>query len=929
MRRFPPSEGLDLGSAPLQRTQSSSSDASWMSNTSSLAPPPSVDPDPAYIAVSAASQLVTSEHPSLTSCWFDDAGNKHTETALVSPASLILINAFLDQLLFSFLASARSTSLLSLRPAVSEVLKPRLAREAILGADEELQEFLGGGDEEELSAFHNGQEPISTWDLNLVWKRTRLRCMVYTRLGDLEEEDEEIYIERDHLEDGTQGPHRLSRDLGIVSPAAAIFLTSILEFIGEHVLIVAGEAVSNRLQSTHFRANKRRSLRPNGPQRVVVEEKDVEKVVLNPTLGRLWRSWRKRVRSPSLSKPRPLSQESLQRRAMSSSASNPNRNASLTDAEDVSPRSDFNQGFSAAEALHGIGPASIPLPLSDNDVAEIEVPGYSSIPASQRGRLVHHSDSTRPYSLAVFPLDPPSPMLPDQYSMDNMSHTNVERMTSLGRYRSSSLPPSQQSGYVSPLDDESRRSLASTPPESPDSELYERRQEKTVRNGNADLNDGQHGTEAVIKPESSVIMPNDSSFLAAETSPRFLHQHATQESTNDVVNNTGGCDLQRAVTATDGNRNPEEPLQTSSRIASSVYSYTNDERGLSQPIAEGRAVLAMDPGDADIRSKGTFKPNSRPSSQRDPAPFDEAKEPRILTQDGDVVNVTPMQGRRSRADSENTQSPPVQQMASTVKRKSPFVLEPAPASRSERSSGNSSLSGRDLQPDGTLWSRPVASARVTGPESSLSPFTQPQELLYAARDNPDDPPAALPSRTSSKLQHSGLAKSGSLPSSKSSYTNQFSGGSKLSDLRHQLPPVNTGTERATVQRVSPSAINGREPVTPRSRRSTSSSRDGRPTHTSGSDTSRVPQKLKNLMAWQSGDGSKPSMPMRTSSDGSASMISDKVSQKSPRADDKQRSFEQLIKSDETIQYTLTPQNMREMEVRVVIVFSHAMTPGLL
>lgn len=196
-----------------------SSDQPSLSGLSTLAsPPPSVKPEPAYIAPSAAAQIVTSNHQNRTHDWFDENGTQPPgETALVSPASLVLINSFLDQLLYNFLFTARSTSLASLRPAVSEVLKPRLAREAIAGADEELHEFLGGGDDEELSAFHNGQEPGGDCDIELVWKRTRLRCMVYTRLGDLEEEDEDMWVERENLEDVGGVHRRFSRDVGVVS----------------------------------------------------------------------------------------------------------------------------------------------------------------------------------------------------------------------------------------------------------------------------------------------------------------------------------------------------------------------------------------------------------------------------------------------------------------------------------------------------------------------------------------------------------------------------------------------------------------------------------------------------------------------------------------------------------------------------------------
>jgi hypothetical protein len=84
--------------------------------------------------------------------------------------------------------------------------------------------------------FHNSIEPSGNWDLELVWKRTRLRCMVYSSLGDMEEEDEDHYTELEHLDGPPGSTSRYSNLLGVVSPAVAIFLTSILEFMGEQAL---------------------------------------------------------------------------------------------------------------------------------------------------------------------------------------------------------------------------------------------------------------------------------------------------------------------------------------------------------------------------------------------------------------------------------------------------------------------------------------------------------------------------------------------------------------------------------------------------------------------------------------------------------------------------------------------------------------------
>ena len=293
-----------------------------------LSPPTSTSPEPIYIAASAASQIVTNDHDSQSDSWLDEHGIEPSgETALVAPGALKLVNNFLDQILFNFLSLSRSTSIVSLRPAVSEVLKPKLAKAAIGVADGELQEYLGGGEDEELLAFHNGLEPSGEWDLELVWKRTRLRCMVYSSLGDMEEEDEDHYTELEQLDGPPGSNNRFSNNPGVVSPAVAIFLTSILEFMGEQVLLVAGQAAYHRLRAKHEREEREgTSTHGDIADRVVVEETDMEKVALDRTLGRLWRGWKKRIRSPtpSVSIGRSFSLESLRSRGHSRISSTSN-----------------------------------------------------------------------------------------------------------------------------------------------------------------------------------------------------------------------------------------------------------------------------------------------------------------------------------------------------------------------------------------------------------------------------------------------------------------------------------------------------------------------------------------------------------------------------------------------------------------------------
>ena len=150
--------------------------------------------------------------------------------------------------------------------------------EAIASAEEELAELLSGGDdEEELENKHKAAENTRRWDLELVWKRTRLRVMVYMRLGEMEDEDEQRYVREEELFQGSE--RRFSSSSGLVSWAAAIFLTSVLEYVAEQTLQVAGQAASTRVRRGY--APKSPSNRTQTHDELVVEEHDVEKVALN------------------------------------------------------------------------------------------------------------------------------------------------------------------------------------------------------------------------------------------------------------------------------------------------------------------------------------------------------------------------------------------------------------------------------------------------------------------------------------------------------------------------------------------------------------------------------------------------------------------------------------------------------------------------
>lgn len=900
MHRLSRPEAMDFPSAPAQRSQSLSSDRlSSMSLNSPLASPPAVEPEPAFIAASAASQIVTSDHQNREYDWFEEEGNNvDAEPALVSPASLALINTFLDNLLFSFLASSRSTSIAALRPAVQEVLKPRLAKDAIDGADQELQEFLGGGDDEELTAFHHAQESRGKYDLNLIWRRTRLRCMVYTRLGDMEEEDEEMYIEREHLENANDERRRISRDLGLVSPAAAIFLTSILEFIGEHALIMAGEAAYNRQRSRpHHHGNGSSSA--TGPNRVVVEDIDMEKLAFNTTLGRLWRSWKKRVRSSSVSNNRPWSGV----RATSTNGSpRSSRTASPNQMDSANGYYDYANRPSVAEVLQTEpDPMSIPLPSTANDVAEIEVPNYSSELA---GRKESRGGRDRPLSVVEYPsmsTKSTSPESSQPEKLTDVKQRESKNVPLIRRHRSSSLPNPQQTRYELPKEES---------PASPvkDSESLVHKHEGRVYNKEdlpwlADKSSPGSDVSGLSTPVAAV--GDGEKLTSIRTSYASIPQRSSQES---------GCvegdEPSTSMDEYDLNPIPQAMsysqglAQTLSRAASSNYSLGSANVTHGRPAdtekqqPTPKADVAREEYEYDNQAslqKDAVSASRVPRSERE----NEVRHSGDLEDHATVAAMQNNQLRNGDHESSDTYQAVVDrshqyEVTSTSVAQETYLTDP---------SGSTVKS-----------SNPAA-----GVENGAPALTPLRELVDAAHDTSDEASSLAPSYDTSRSGAYAPADNveAIMPGALSpSIFTQAKPASKLSDYRNQLPPVYTGPERATVQRVVPSPGSPRDPLTPLGRNSSSSNRDLRPVHTSGSSTSQVSQKLKGFLGRESSDGSRQPVLSRNSSDGNGSVISDKHSLRTPKADDKQQSFEQLIKSDETIQYTLTPHSVRKMEVRI-------------
>jgi hypothetical protein len=878
-----------------------------------LSPPISITPDPAFIAASAASQIVTNDHDSLADTWFDQHGIEPSgETALVAPPALKLVNRFLDQLLFNFLSISKSTSLGSLRPAVSEVLKPKLAKDAINGADQELHEYLGGGEDEELLAFHNGLEPGSDWDLELVWKRTRLRCMVYSSLGDMEEEDEDYYTDQEQL-DGPPGSNsnRFSNNPGVVSPAVAIFLTSILEYMGEQVLVVAGQAAYHRLRAKHEREEREgTSTRSEIADRVVVEESDMERVALDRTLGRLWRGWKKRIRSPtnSISMTRSFSRESLTSQAQGSRATSMTPEEAIS--EDVT-----SLAAVLAEYEHA---ATIPLPITDDDVREIEIPGLAKQSDDEEEEESRADEELlvklRPKSMIIF--DHPAPESPAEHSQ------TANFLSPKPKNRRNSLPPPSRAPYSSPSSStevpagedggevEGSLEKEPVPTEEANAEPETVNEEKATSDDHKGVVVGVMAGAAAL---SAAVVAGVVAAANGEAPHTALESSKEETDAEEEFTEEPQIMTSSRVSIGGGHMTPDEPKALSRRSSvrsSSVHSLrlidvtaakspVRDRTGsmdAADYVSTGRPTVTSRPGSIHSPVLDTHTPliaspvargatsspvvrNGSSVSARRPAggSISELEEKEAIDTEPEPRTAVPADVARAVRDADVDPSPTLSQFTAdsssggATPHASTFILSAPPAARNLRDGPTSHPSDHSDQQSSTL----PAPTRALGVENGVPPLTPLREMMEGAADTSDEASSVAPSNYAQSMSEYGV----------NGHASSDSTSTKPSSRRvpDQEPSIQAQHNAINPLRSSPP-----RPSRDETRRIAPEPKSQRSIHTSGSGSSSNSHKIK---------------PIRTSQESTTTL-----------AEDKGRSFEQLIRSDQTIQYTLTPQNMRNIEV---------------
>ena len=772
-----------------------------------MSPPLAVTPEAAFIAASAASQIVTNDHDGHSESWYDLVGVEPSgETALVSLGALRLANNFVDQLLFNIIAVAGSTSLSALRPAVSDVLKPKLAKDAINQADEELREYLGGGDLDDMD--HSSQvESSRDWDVELAWKRTRLRCMVYSSLGDMEEEDEDYYMEQEHLRG--ESDDILTE---FVSPAVAIFLTSILEFMGEQVLVISGQAAFNRLRIKYEKELKD-GIRSRGDfvERLVVEELDMERVALDRTLGRLWRAWKKRIRSPvEPNFSRPFSRSSN----IASSLAHTRQNSTAVAADRVAasaPLKELGRGKEEMEIPEGeeegrkteeIHPSAVPLPMSNNDVAEIEVPGlvsYSDDESGDEDEDVVQRAPRPKSSIIYFP--------PSQFEGAASGAFEPYAPSSLRRRRSNSVP-----NISWPL----RKSSTDLAPEPTQNEAEQPQNDNAKKNDEAE-NSNDKIDHDVGRSTGKLSTPTHGVISAAKSAPP---RTAVDEVDIEDVEEEEPQILTSSRISIGGRSSPAHSDFGTSRPPSLFISRSNS-------VGSARLI--------DVQSPRTPSGGSR-----------------TAIWEADVSRSTNI----SRDSSVSTPTPPI----------------PEEQDHAVPPSGVDTRRAAVPASDDHLDVKMVSASSV---RRSRSP---PKSVPTQSTTAPPTAPMTAPTTKVTILSHPS-PRSSSLPENQS----QEIYSRKLSNRTAPLPtlPERSSGRQARVQ----TSVNRAAATTP-TRGSPESTKASRPAL--GDSPSSTTSKPKSFR----------------SSEDSASHAPEDV----------MRNFEELMKSDQTLQYTLTPENMRDAGV---------------
>ncbi|CAG8520940.1 10923_t:CDS:2, partial [Racocetra persica] len=147
----------------------------------------------------------------------------------ISAEALISINTFLDEFLYFVIDSARSLDLVKIKQSISQVLPTTLGKNAIQEAELELKTYVESGNSD---STQEKTIEITPFPLQKVFEQFRAKCQFFSTLGErgIDERDSKM------------APNLYANEGIHIAPSLAIYLTAVLEYVGEHVLILVAKA---------------------------------------------------------------------------------------------------------------------------------------------------------------------------------------------------------------------------------------------------------------------------------------------------------------------------------------------------------------------------------------------------------------------------------------------------------------------------------------------------------------------------------------------------------------------------------------------------------------------------------------------------------------------------------------------------------------
>lgn len=157
---------------------------------------------------------------------------------IISTDGLQALNAFLDELLFILIDTAKGLETSRIKAAVYQTFPTALGKNAIVEAELEAKSYLdmGGKDTSQLMTNQSGTSNLFNADsdesrVEQVFEQFRAKCQYYSKLGE-------------RL--GSPAGNPTSNTVIVVPTLIAIYVTAVLEHVAEYVLQVASQVADRQ-----------------------------------------------------------------------------------------------------------------------------------------------------------------------------------------------------------------------------------------------------------------------------------------------------------------------------------------------------------------------------------------------------------------------------------------------------------------------------------------------------------------------------------------------------------------------------------------------------------------------------------------------------------------------------------------------------------